>query len=110
MTPLNIICIRPWVTLLGSVSGNFVCLREMQRFRSLLPRPVVRRSLCTLSNTDVIVDPVIVEGKGSNRTVILNRPSVLNALNYSILSRLWQLYRSWEDDPAVGFLVLKVIS
>lgn len=77
---------------------------------SFLLRPFVRsycRSLCTLSNSDVIVDPVLVEGKGSNRTVILNRPSVLNALNYSTGSRLLQLYRSWGDDPAVGFLILK---
>ncbi|XP_060175894.1 3-hydroxyisobutyryl-CoA hydrolase-like protein 1, mitochondrial isoform X1 [Lycium barbarum] len=82
----------------------------MQRLKSLFQlRPLVyrSRSLCTLSNVDVIVDPVLVEGKGCNRTVILNRPSVLNSLNYSTVSRLLQLYRRWEEDPDVGFVVLK---
>ncbi|KAL3326145.1 hypothetical protein AABB24_037045 [Solanum stoloniferum] len=86
----------------------------MQRFKSsFLLRPFVRSRLfisqcnryTTLSTID---DPELVERKGSNTTtLLLNRPSVLNALNYFTVSRLLQLYSSWEDDPHVRCVVLK---
>ncbi|CAA0842713.1 3-hydroxyisobutyryl-CoA hydrolase-like protein 1-mitochondrial [Striga hermonthica] len=57
-----------------------------------------------INNTD---DLVVVEGKASSRTAILNRPSSLNALNTSMVARLQKLYKNWEDDPDIGFVVLK---
>ncbi|KAL3348825.1 hypothetical protein AABB24_022136 [Solanum stoloniferum] len=68
------------------------------------------RSFCGVSSNVLIDEPentVLVEGKASSRTAILNRPHVLNAINYSIASRLMKLYKSWEDDPDIGFVVLK---
>ncbi|KAF2315407.1 hypothetical protein GH714_039132 [Hevea brasiliensis] len=50
---------------------------------------------------------VLVEGKACSRTAILNRPSALNALNTSMGARLLKLYRSWEDNPDIGFVVMK---
>ncbi|GFP80918.1 3-hydroxyisobutyryl-coa hydrolase-like protein 1 mitochondrial [Phtheirospermum japonicum] len=50
---------------------------------------------------------VVVEGKASSRTAILNRPSSLNALNTSMVARLQKLYKNWEEDPNIGFVVLK---
>ncbi|CAK9146228.1 unnamed protein product [Ilex paraguariensis] len=50
---------------------------------------------------------VLVEGKASSRTAILSRPSSLNALNTSMGDRLTKLYKSWEDNPDIGFVVLK---
>ncbi|CAL5340291.1 unnamed protein product [Camellia sinensis] len=50
---------------------------------------------------------VLVEGKAWSRTAILNRPSVLNALNTAVGARLQKLYKSWEDNPNIGFVVLK---
>lgn len=92
------------------------------------------------------ISQVLVEGKASSRTAILNRPHALNAINYSVVSfftrfsfflsfcifdlyppreigvfmlnwllfwlqasRLMKLYKNWEDDPDIGFVVLKVI-
>ncbi|KAK4488536.1 hypothetical protein RD792_004300 [Penstemon davidsonii] len=51
---------------------------------------------------------VIVEGKASSRTAILNRPSSLNALNTSTVARLQKLYKNWEENPDIGFVVVKV--
>ncbi|XP_006347921.1 3-hydroxyisobutyryl-CoA hydrolase-like protein 1, mitochondrial [Solanum tuberosum] len=68
------------------------------------------RSFCGVSSHVIIDEPestVLVEGKASSRTAILNRPHVLNAINYSLGSRLMKLYKSWEDDPDIGFVVLK---
>ncbi|XP_009592644.1 3-hydroxyisobutyryl-CoA hydrolase-like protein 1, mitochondrial isoform X1 [Nicotiana tomentosiformis] len=68
------------------------------------------RSFCSVSSNGLVDEPestVLVEGKASSRTAILNRPHVLNALNYSVVDRLLKLYKNWEDDPAIGFVVLK---
>ncbi|KAK7350387.1 hypothetical protein VNO77_08965 [Canavalia gladiata] len=50
---------------------------------------------------------VLVEGNGCYRMAILNRPSALNAFNTAMVARLHKLYRSWEDDPDIGFVMLK---
>ncbi|TKY68966.1 3-hydroxyisobutyryl-CoA hydrolase protein 1 [Spatholobus suberectus] len=50
---------------------------------------------------------VLVEGNGCSRMVILNRPSALNALNTNMAATLHKLYRSWEDNPDIGFVMVK---
>ncbi|GMP62012.1 hypothetical protein CsSME_00024277 [Camellia sinensis var. sinensis] len=69
------------------------------------------RSLSSLSSNNALSDDldgiVLVEGKAWSRTAILNRPSVLNALNTAVGARLQKLYKSWEDNPDIGFVVLK---
>ncbi|XP_015060441.1 3-hydroxyisobutyryl-CoA hydrolase-like protein 1, mitochondrial [Solanum pennellii] len=68
------------------------------------------RSFCGVSSNVLIDEPestVLVEGKASSRTAILNRPHALNAINYSVASRLMKLYKNWEDDPDIGFVLLK---
>lgn len=68
-----------------------------------------RRSLSSQISTALSVDEfqVLVEGKASSRTAILNRPTILNALNTSMGARLQKLYKSWEDNPDIGFVTLK---
>ncbi|KAD4178104.1 hypothetical protein E3N88_26695 [Mikania micrantha] len=56
-------------------------------------------SLVANPHSDVLVEP--------NSTVVLNRPSFLNALTISMGKRLLKLYKSWEDNPDVGFVVMK---
>ncbi|CBI16606.3 unnamed protein product, partial [Vitis vinifera] len=53
---------------------------------------------------------VLVEGEGYSRTAVLNRPHALNALNASMGARLQNLYKSWEENPDIGFVVMKVTS
>ncbi|KAF7825246.1 3-hydroxyisobutyryl-CoA hydrolase-like protein 1, mitochondrial [Senna tora] len=68
------------------------------------------RSLCSLPESDVndnFDSEVIVEGKAASRMAILNRPSVLNAVNQTMAARLQKLYRSWEDNPDIGFVMEK---
>ncbi|CAN4125906.1 unnamed protein product [Withania somnifera] len=57
--------------------------------------------------TDEPENTVLVEEKAASRTAILNRSHVLNAINPSTVARLMKLYKSWEDDPNIGFVVLK---
>ncbi|KAG5565450.1 hypothetical protein RHGRI_001366 [Rhododendron griersonianum] len=68
------------------------------------------RSLTSLSTNALSNDSddiVLVEGKACSRTAILNRPPVLNALNTAVGARLQKLYKSWEDNPDIGFVMLK---
>ncbi|KAI3693251.1 hypothetical protein L6452_33083 [Arctium lappa] len=63
-----------------------------------------------LSNHSLTDDPdsfVLVKGNAGSRTVVFNRPSFLNALNTAMGRQLHKLYRSWEDNPDIGFVVMK---
>nr|KYP31743.1 hypothetical protein KK1_047787 [Cajanus cajan] len=50
---------------------------------------------------------VLVQGDGCSRIAILNRPSALNAFNTSMVATLHKFYRSWEDNPDIGFVMVK---
>ncbi|XP_057980172.1 3-hydroxyisobutyryl-CoA hydrolase-like protein 1, mitochondrial [Malania oleifera] len=67
-------------------------------------------SFCSFPSNSIADDTdseVLVEGNASSRTAILNRPSVLNAINTSMGARLQKLYKSWEENPDIGFITLK---
>ncbi|KAL9442877.1 hypothetical protein AB3S75_016274 [Citrus x aurantiifolia] len=59
------------------------------------------------SSNDYLQDQVLVEGRAKSRAAILNRPSNLNALNTSMVGRLKRLYESWEENPDIGFVLMK---
>ncbi|XP_028753416.1 3-hydroxyisobutyryl-CoA hydrolase-like protein 1, mitochondrial [Neltuma alba] len=67
------------------------------------------RNLCSLPESSVNdnVDEVLVEGNAASRTAILNRPCVLNAINSTMAARLHKFYKSWEDNPDIGFVMVK---
>ncbi|KAK9095469.1 hypothetical protein Scep_026938 [Stephania cephalantha] len=89
----------------------------MQSLRALIKRrsvfqstPFGFRSL-SVQSCDVTKDDaeelVLVEGKASSRVAVLNRTDALNALNTKMAVRLKRLYESWEQDPDIGFVVVK---
>ncbi|WJX85834.1 3-hydroxyisobutyryl-CoA hydrolase [Trifolium repens] len=66
----------------------------------------------TLSSSSVDDDhlqqQVLVDGRnGYSRLALLNRPSALNAINTSMAARVHQLYKSWEDNRDIGFVMVK---
>lgn len=70
--------------------------------------PHQRRTLNPLPNHDDSQhDLVLVEGNACSRTAILNRPSALNALDSAMGHRLQKLYTNWEENPDVGFVMMK---
>ncbi|XP_030513495.2 3-hydroxyisobutyryl-CoA hydrolase-like protein 1, mitochondrial [Rhodamnia argentea] len=64
-------------------------------------------SLPDAASVDDLENQVLVEGRGCSRTAILNRPSVLNALSTAMGAKLQKLYKNWEDDPDIGFVMMK---
>ncbi|XP_010469172.1 PREDICTED: 3-hydroxyisobutyryl-CoA hydrolase-like protein 1, mitochondrial [Camelina sativa] len=76
--------------------------------RDKLWRIEYRRSFCSLKVTPEDLDnQVLVEGSGFSRTAILNRPPALNALTTHMGYRLQKLYKNWEEDPNIGFVMMK---
>ncbi|KAI9078458.1 hypothetical protein K1719_039554 [Acacia pycnantha] len=68
------------------------------------------RSFCSLPESSVndnVDDEVLVEGNAASRMAILNRPSVLNAINCTMAARMHKLCKSWEDNPDIGFVMVK---
>ncbi|KAK1306827.1 hypothetical protein QJS10_CPA10g00853 [Acorus calamus] len=82
--------------------------RSLQSLRCLHRQ---RRSLSSvLPNAVEDEEPknhVLVEGRGCSRLAILDRPSSLNALTTSMAARLTKLYQSWEENPDIGYVVMK---
>ncbi|KAL8238492.1 hypothetical protein R6Q59_015059 [Mikania micrantha] len=83
-----------------------------RRARSFASRSTVKASCSSSSNLSRSVsdDPdtcVLVEENANSRTVVLNRPSFLNALNTPLIKKLHKLYESWEHNPNVAFVVMK---
>ncbi|GLT89300.1 hypothetical protein SLE2022_072880 [Rubroshorea leprosula] len=52
-------------------------------------------------------DQVLVEEKSFARILTLNRPKQLNALSYSMISRLLECFLAYEEDPNVKIIILK---
>ncbi|XP_010275829.1 PREDICTED: 3-hydroxyisobutyryl-CoA hydrolase-like protein 2, mitochondrial [Nelumbo nucifera] len=80
--------------------------RSIDRLRTISPC----RSFSAQPNYALYDDSqneVLVEGKANARAAVLNRPSVLNALNTSMAARLTKLYESWEENPDIGFVIMK---
>ncbi|XP_017228451.1 3-hydroxyisobutyryl-CoA hydrolase-like protein 1, mitochondrial [Daucus carota subsp. sativus] len=87
------------------------CSNTNYYYQFLKPRgfsALIKSSPCSIN--DAQHDPnnsVLVQGEAGSRMAILNRPSVLNALDNSMLVRLQKLYQSWEDNPDIGFVTLR---
>lgn len=51
-------------------------------------------------------ETLIVEARGAVGLITLNRPQALNALNSTVLKELLQAYAAFENDDAIGAVVL----
>lgn len=78
-----------------------------RRFSSALQFRYLSASPSVTINDDDLQSQVLVEGKACSRSAILNRPSNLNALNTNMAIRLKKFYDSWEENPDIGFVMMK---
>ena len=51
-------------------------------------------------------DEVLIRREGIAGRITMNRPAALNALTYSMVGRIWEALTAWQDDPAVGLVLL----
>lgn len=52
-------------------------------------------------------EEVLFETKGSAGLITLNRPKALNALNLSMVRRIYPQLQKWESDPQVGLVLIR---
>ncbi|KAM7255676.1 hypothetical protein ACFE04_008574 [Oxalis oulophora] len=79
--------------------------RQSSRFYSA--QPMYANDHHNNNNDDDVQDQVLVDGRIKSRTAILNRPHAHNSLTHPMLARLKRLYESWEDNPDIGFVMMK---
>ncbi|KAJ4707776.1 3-hydroxyisobutyryl-CoA hydrolase-like protein 1, mitochondrial [Melia azedarach] len=85
-------------------------LRLKHSFKRVGFLPHQQRSFSALPDyipNDYLHEQVVVEGRVKSRAAILNRPSALNAISTSMVARLKRLYESWEENPDIGFVLMK---
>ncbi len=51
-------------------------------------------------------DEVFIRREGRAGRITMNRPAALNALTYPMVGRIWEALTAWQDDPAVGLVLL----
>ncbi|XP_074560531.1 small ribosomal subunit protein mS47-like [Curcuma longa] len=86
---------------------RFKVLAQVQRSLSTVRCPLFTTTRLVSTHDDQPHNEVLVEGKASARAAILNRPSNLNALTTNMAIRLKKLYESWENNPDIGFIMMK---
>ncbi|XP_033114729.1 3-hydroxyisobutyryl-CoA hydrolase, mitochondrial-like [Anneissia japonica] len=52
-------------------------------------------------------EDVILERKGSKGIITLNRPKALNALNLSMIRKIYPKLKEWEEDPKSTMVIIK---
>ncbi|EEF46875.1 3-hydroxyisobutyryl-CoA hydrolase-like protein 2, mitochondrial [Ricinus communis] len=88
--------------------NQLVKVRHLVNSRiGFLSTPREFSALPNYAQNDDLQDQVLVEGRAKSRAAILNRPSSLNSLTEPMLARLKRLYESWEENPDIGFVLMK---
>ncbi|KAJ4959018.1 hypothetical protein NE237_026129 [Protea cynaroides] len=92
-----------------SFNGLSTVKRSLQRLRFLSPLRSfsAQPNYAAYARNDDLQSLVLVEGKAKARAAILNKPSTLNALTTAMAARLKKLYESWEENPDIGFVIMK---
>ncbi|RWR87395.1 3-hydroxyisobutyryl-CoA hydrolase 1 [Cinnamomum micranthum f. kanehirae] len=53
------------------------------------------------------LDQILVEEKSNVRTLILNRPQMLNAISYTMIYQLLKYFKAYEEDSNVKLVIVK---
>ncbi|KAG1693162.1 3-hydroxyisobutyryl-CoA hydrolase, mitochondrial [Nymphon striatum] len=80
----------------------FSSLYRGVRYSSVFPKSLARRGMCS-----TVEDDVIFESEKNNRIITLNRPKAMNALNLSMIRKMYPQIKKWEEDLDTGFILMK---
>ncbi|CAH1773050.1 unnamed protein product, partial [Owenia fusiformis] len=77
--------------------------RALTRSRVILDH--LRVSTCAMSTSPD--DEVILERHGNKGVITLNRPKALNALNLSMIRKMYPVLKAWEDEASFRMIIIK---
>ncbi|NXE76571.1 HIBCH protein, partial [Cochlearius cochlearius] len=67
---------------------------------------VILQHLKMSKHTDSTAE-VLLEKRGGAGIITLNRPKVLNALNFSMIQQIYPQIKTWEQDPETFLIIIK---
>ncbi|GFO30323.1 3-hydroxyisobutyryl-coa hydrolase, mitochondrial [Plakobranchus ocellatus] len=101
--------VRPFITysINGGSVGGFLIQQYRMLSRSLLRLRVLQKHLRLAQMSSQTEEEVLFQTKGSAGWITLNRPKALNALNLSMVRKIYPQLQQWETDQNVGLVVIK---
>ncbi|XP_059709418.1 3-hydroxyisobutyryl-CoA hydrolase, mitochondrial isoform X2 [Haemorhous mexicanus] len=79
---------------------------SLPRLRALNRLQVILQHLKMSKQTDS-AEEVLLEKKGGAGIITLNRPKALNALNLSMIKKIYPQIKTWEQDPETFLIIIK---
>ncbi|XP_064289919.1 3-hydroxyisobutyryl-CoA hydrolase, mitochondrial isoform X2 [Passer domesticus] len=79
---------------------------SLPRLRALNRLQVILQHLKMSKQTDAAAE-VLLEKKGGAGIITLNRPKALNALNLSMIQKIYPQIKTWEQDPETFLIIIK---
>lgn len=76
--------------------------RSLQRLSIVFKHVKVTAGMCTAASDEVIFQKI-----GTKGVVTLNRPKALNALNLSMIRKIFPVLSEWESDPKTKLVIMK---
>ncbi|XP_037998559.1 3-hydroxyisobutyryl-CoA hydrolase, mitochondrial isoform X1 [Motacilla alba alba] len=81
-------------------------LQALPRLRAFNRLQVILQHLKMSKQTDSAAE-VLLEKKGGAGVITLNRPKALNALNLSMIQKIYPQIKTWEQDPETFLIIIK---
>lgn len=76
--------------------------KSLQRLSIVFKHVKVTAGMCTAASDEVIFQKI-----GTKGVVTLNRPKALNALNLSMIRKIFPVLSEWESDPKTKLVIMK---
>ncbi|XP_076821699.1 3-hydroxyisobutyryl-CoA hydrolase, mitochondrial-like [Clavelina lepadiformis] len=87
-----------------------VIAKHLSKSAQAFPHTSRSSSVClcrNMSSANFPEDDVLFEEKGGARIITLNRPTKLNALNLSMIKKIYPKMKEWEEDPRTTLIIMK---
>ncbi|XP_006864132.1 PREDICTED: 3-hydroxyisobutyryl-CoA hydrolase, mitochondrial [Chrysochloris asiatica] len=78
----------------------------ISRFNSFKRTHIILQHLGMSKHTDA-AEEVLLERKGCAGVITLNRPKFLNALNLTMIQKIYPQLKKWEQDPETFMIIIK---
>ncbi|XP_037998560.1 3-hydroxyisobutyryl-CoA hydrolase, mitochondrial isoform X2 [Motacilla alba alba] len=89
-----------------AISGTGSSTLSLPRLRAFNRLQVILQHLKMSKQTDSAAE-VLLEKKGGAGVITLNRPKALNALNLSMIQKIYPQIKTWEQDPETFLIIIK---
>ncbi|XP_071152505.1 3-hydroxyisobutyryl-CoA hydrolase, mitochondrial-like isoform X1 [Mytilus edulis] len=76
--------------------------KSVQRLTVVIKHVKITANMCTSASDEVLFQKIDTKG-----VITLNRPKALNALNLSMIRKIFPVLTEWENDPKTKMVIIK---